>query len=863
LFVAAAGLPPAVRAAFVESSCGEDAELRDEVLSLLRCDTRPPQVEEVLGKLAGSVLGGEPLQGAALGPWLVGRELGRGGMSEVYLGTRADGRFSKTVAIKVIRPGMDTKSVIERFHAERRILAGLDHPYIARLLDGGETPRGLPYIVMDYVEGLPIDRWCQERSATVQQRCDLAAKVCDAVAYAHRNLVIHRDLKPGNILVDKDGNPRLLDFGIARLLDGGASEAEEGLRGEDHLGTAASRPFTPEYASPEQRAGLPVGTATDVYSLGAVLYELLTGARFQSNADLAGAAARLPGDLVSILRMALRTEPELRYLSIESLALDLRRYLAGRPVAAHAGSLRYRALKFVRRNRLGVSAAATALLALAGGVIVSAWEADRARHAEEAALRQSALAQKEGARARSERDRALAAEKIVDAQRAAAEAERGRANVQAATAKAVTDFLREDLLGQASPNAGVDLKVRTVLDRAAGRIEGKFKNRPVVEADIRSTMGDSYAALGLFSEAGKQYQLAWELRRRALGEKHRDTLDSLVSVAVINRLLGKLDDAERIYNRVLAAQRARFGERNQATLLTMGNLAVVYSHRSQYERSAELNRKVLAVQTELLGPEHTDTLRTMNNLAVDYSQSGKFDEAERMYRQILDIRRRVQGPAHPDTVFTMNGLAVVYARPGGNPEAAEKLYRQTLEAQRQILGPEHPNTLLTMDNLGVLLMSQPGQRQHEEAERIMRETLAGRAHSLGPAHEDTLASRLSLASVEIMEKKYREAENELRGACDTYAAAGLKVWRRHFCTGLLGASLVGEKRLDEAEPLLLDAYRGLREESASMSAASRGVVARMAGWLVRLYREQGKPDLAAQWEVASGDSKPAGGQQSP
>jgi serine/threonine protein kinase len=854
LFVAAAELPVEERRQFVESSCGGDAELLEEVLSLLRYDTRAPGLEDEISLLAQSVLTGEPLVGARLGPWLVERELGKGGMSEVYLATRADGRFAKTVAIKVIRRGMDTKTVVERFHAERRILAALDHPYIARLLDGGETPEGLPYLVMDYVEGLPIDRWCQERGASVAERCELAAKVCDAVGYAHRNLVIHRDLKPGNILVGADGTPRLLDFGIAKLLDGGAEPEvgggavpagqESSAGGPMTLGPM--RPFTPEYASPEQIAGAPVGTATDVYSLGAVLYELLTGERAAAGWE---GRALLRGDLECILKMALRPEPERRYLSVDAFALDIRRYLGGLPVAARPDSLRYRVARFAGRNRLGVAAAAAIVLALAGGVVVSRWEAERARLAQQAALRESARAKNESALAKTERDRALVAEGAADAQRNAAIAERERANTEAAKAKAVTDFLRNDLLGQANPSAGADLKVRTVLDRAAGKIEGKFTGKPLVEADIRFTIGETYEALGLYPDAQKQYRQAWELRRGPLGEKNRETLDALESVGVLYRKMGKLDEAEQIYHRVLAVQRAEFGEKDPATLLTMSSLAVVYSHQGKLKESMELDEKILPLQKQALGPEHIDTLRTMNNLGVDYSRLGRYAEAERIYRDVLAIRQRVQGPEHPNTIFTSNQLAVVYSRPGGDPEAAEKLYRETLDRQRKLLGPDHPDTLLTLDNLGLLLTHIPG--RYAAAEQMLKESAEARGRVLGPSHVDTLATRVALGGVEISEAKYTEAETDLRATCDAFDKAGLQVWQRYFCVELLGASLVAEKRLDDAEPLLLAAYRGLKEREASIPAASKQVISRTAEWLTRLYREKGDTEMTEKWKGIS------------
>ncbi len=377
LFIAVAELTPEDRRRFLEAECGGDPEILEEVLSLLRYDTRGPDIEAALGAGARGALVGEPLEGARLGPWRVERELGRGGMSVVYLAARADGQFSKQVALKVIKRGMDTAAVVERFRRERRILASLDHPYMARLLDGGTTADGLPYLVMDYVEGLPIDRWCEERELGVEKRCELIGKVCEAVAYAHRNLVIHRDLKPGNIFVGEDGNPKLLDFGIAKLLGDGA---EPGAEPETRTPIG---PLTPEYASPEQSAGGVVGTATDVYSLGVVLFELLAGSRPQQEGEKASAAAlrngkgarwarRLTGDLDTILQMALRQDVERRYLGVGRLREDLLRHLEGKPVAARKEIWRYRCAKFCRRHPVATPAVAAVVLAATAGVILIA-----------------------------------------------------------------------------------------------------------------------------------------------------------------------------------------------------------------------------------------------------------------------------------------------------------------------------------------------------------------------------------------------------------------------------------------------------------------------------------------------------------
>jgi tetratricopeptide (TPR) repeat protein/tRNA A-37 threonylcarbamoyl transferase component Bud32 len=385
LFGAAIEMAAADRLPFLERECAGNAQLLHEVLSLLTHDSGSPTLsgpDPLDHMVAGAVdiVEDHAVAGQVLGQYRIEREIGRGGMSVVYLASRADGQFDKRVAIKLLKRGMDTQAVVARLWRERRILAALDHPYIARLLDGGSTADGLPYIVMDYVEGLPADQYCIERDLSIEERCELVARVCEAVAYAHRNLVVHRDLKPSNILVAADGTPRLLDFGIAKVLGGDViSETGPETRGP-------IRPLTPEYASPEQRSMLPVGTTSDVYSLGVVLYELLTGARPRDDNEKASAAAlrngktkrwsqRLEGDLDTILRMALRPEPERRYLTMSQFGEDLRLHLSGMPVVAREETALYRWGKFLRRHRWGVAAAALIVLSLVGGLAATLWQA--------------------------------------------------------------------------------------------------------------------------------------------------------------------------------------------------------------------------------------------------------------------------------------------------------------------------------------------------------------------------------------------------------------------------------------------------------------------------------------------------------
>src|SRR5580704_1290316 len=396
LFLSAADLPPREQEQFLEQACSGDTELRQEVESLLKSDRKNGAGISAAVEGEAALVIDSPFPGERLGPWRVLQEIGRGGMGAVYLAARDDDEFQKRVAIKVVKGGMDTAEVLNRFRRERQILAHLDHPYIARLIDGGSTSHGRPFLVMEYVEGRTIDVYCREAKLDVEARCELFVKVCAAVSYAHRNLVIHRDLKPGNILVAADGSPKLLDFGVAKLLDAElASRPTHTING--------GRLLTPEYASPEQVRGHLVGTASDVYALGAILFELLTGVKAQpvdshSPAELEKAICdtevqppsscigasdarlrrRLSGDLDNIVLMAMRKEPALRYSSVDLLAQDISRHLEGRPVTARAPSASYRFGKFARRNRIWLATASLVTVSLIGGTWASVTAARQA-----------------------------------------------------------------------------------------------------------------------------------------------------------------------------------------------------------------------------------------------------------------------------------------------------------------------------------------------------------------------------------------------------------------------------------------------------------------------------------------------------
>jgi tetratricopeptide (TPR) repeat protein len=382
LFFEAADLNEPERSHFLAHACASDPDLRREVESLLATDATAGIIIEGTIQTAAYALfpsGGpaaDTMEGTRLGPWVILREIGRGGMGAVYLAARADAEFRKQVAIKLVKRGIDTDAVLQRFRHERQILAGLDHPNIAGLIDGGTSPDGRPYFVMEYVEGVPIQVFCDQGKLNIRERCRLFRKVCEPVSYAHRNLVIHRDLKPANILVTADGSPKLLDFGIARLLSQEATEHTVGVA------DSSARPFTPAYASPEQLRGEAVNTATDVYSLGAVLFHLLTGKRPILAGEIprpSTSAQTLDGDVDNIVRKATHPEPGRRYQSVDELSEDLRRYLTGRPVLAREDSLLYSTGKFIRRHRAGVSAAVVFALVVTGGLASILWQARQTR----------------------------------------------------------------------------------------------------------------------------------------------------------------------------------------------------------------------------------------------------------------------------------------------------------------------------------------------------------------------------------------------------------------------------------------------------------------------------------------------------
>jgi serine/threonine-protein kinase len=725
-------------------------------------------------------------------------------MGTVYLAARADEEFHKRVALKIIRSGADSAEVVRHFRRERQILAGLDHPNIAKLLDGGTTDDGLPYLVMEYIEGEPLIGYCDSRSLPVAERLKLFQSVCAAVQYAHRNLVVHRDIKPANILVATDGAPRLLDFGIAKLLN-------PELAGETP--TATAMVMTPEYASPEQARGARITTATDVYSLGVVLYELLTGRhpyRLASRQplDVLKAVAeqeperpstaverteertgpgdaqpicsspeslartregtpeklrrRLRGDLDNILMLALRKEPQRRYASVEALSDDVRRHLEGLPVTARKPTAAYRAGKFMRRHVAGVAASVVVLLLLVGFAAAMAVQSARV-------ARERDLAQKERATAQRERE----------------------------TAQRVSAFL-VDLFKVSDPGEarGNTITAREVLDKGSEEIGTKLKEQPEVRATFMDTIGKVYVNLGLYDKAIPLLQEALETRGRALGRENAEVAQSLNSLA---------------------------------GLLTL---------RGDYARAEVLHREALAIRRKLLGNDHSDVARSLSNLAGVLAQQGDYAGAETAQREALAIFRKVLGNQHPDVAMSLNNLAGVLDY-NGDYKGAEMLFREALGIWRKSLGNEHPHVAMGMYNLALVLYEQG---DYAAAESLHQDALNLNRKMLGDTHSDVAMSMAGLAEAQCRQQKRaeplaREALAILRSALPgghPYIAEA---------ENIVGGCVAVSHRYAEAESLLLKTYPVVQTTMGEQSPEARKALERV----VALYETWGKPAQAANY----------------
>lgn len=789
-------VPEHERRAWLEHTCHDAPDIMREVELLLQSHDmlgnflEPPEASPSSATIS-------TLAGKQIGPYRIVSVIGEGGMGTVYKAVRDYGHVQKRVAIKVVRSTLVNEGIIERFEQERETLARLQHPNIAQLLDGGTTDDGLPYVVMEYVEGVPLDKYCEDHSLDVTTRLQLFRTICGGVHYAHQNLVVHRDLKPGNILVDESGAPKLLDFGVAKILDGSHQvEASE-------MTKAGLRFITPEYASPEQLRNENITTKSDVYSLGVLLFKLLTGKRpydfgtqlpheisravleqqplkpstmvlkgsgpssaFSANSQKL--SHQLSGDLDNIILKALEKNHEKRYSSVEHLSEDIRRHLAGLPVSARSATFGYRAAKFIRRHKIGVAAATAIVLLLVGGIATALWQANKATK-------------------------------------------------EAAKAEQITAFLQEMLSSADPARSGKDVTVVQTLDRAAERVDKELGTQPEIAASVLHTMGETYLSLGQYDKAERDFRRSLTLRERVFGREHEEIATLLHSLAFLAQLRTQHAAADSLYQLAITmhkrttpnSERHLFSmlsdyctllrERHEvakalATIqealalatdatglsgreygIALSNYASALKDNGENLRADSVYRHALNIMKQELGTEHIDVAQTMNNFALVLLQEGKDDEAEDLLRQSLGIRKKILGHSHPEVALAMTNLAGMALKRGNIPEA-EQLSNDALRLYRATINPDNLRISSALVFLGRIANTRGNASQ---AESLLTEALTMRKSILPPNHYGVLGVEAELGKTRLLQKRYAEAERILMHAYNTLSTT---MGRNHSAT---------------------------------------------------------------------------------
>jgi serine/threonine protein kinase len=813
IFWQAAQLAPGdQRESFLDRTCGEDRELRQRVARLLQVQ---PQVEGFLERpfTGPAALATLPRvcegPGSVIGPYKLLEQIGEGGMGLVFMAEQLQ-PVRRRVALKLLKPGLDSHQVIARFEAERQALALMDHPHIAKIHDAGTTDAGRPYFVMELVRGVPITEFCDQRRLTPRQRLELFVSVCQAVQHAHQKGIIHRDLKPSNVLVtlhDVVAVPKVIDFGIAKATTQRLTERTLFTHFAQMVGT-------PLYMSPEQAEmnSLDVDTRSDVYALGVLLYELLTGTTpFESEtlkkvgldemrriireeepptpsqrlstleakacstvSERRGVEERrlrqlLQGELDWIVMKALEKDRDRRYESASALAADVQRYLNNEAVEACPPSAGYRLRKYWRRNRRLLVTVGIVALSLVTATAVSAWQAVEAR----------------------------------DAQHHAEAAER-QAATDADIARAVADFLQHDLLRQVGMRAqrgdgfvpARNLTVKEALDRAAGQIDQRFQDQPLVEATIRMTIAEAYYSLGQYQLSLPHVKRAVDLRMAHLGPDAPETIGGMAFLARMYRQCGRHQDSITLSKQVLEKQKARYGTDHPETLASMDELAGACDWGGEWDTSEPLFKQVLEKRQAILGPTHPDTLGTMQRLAQNYTHMDQFHESVALHEKILALRNSADDPEW--------WLLVTYAvacQGAGKLDQAEMLFHKAL-AQGDRDDSTGGSEALP---LGFLARNLLLQERYTEAEKIARESIA------------------------LYEKERPDPES------------------RFYFVSILGAALCGQKNYTEAEPLLLQGYQGMKHQEALSQEVWKRRMAEAGERVVRFYEETNQPERAREW----------------
>lgn len=876
------------RETFIETVCREYPSISTDVIEMLECieeSEREHFLQEVWsdqknillnvkGEL-NEVIKDEAYIGQKIGPYRITEIIGRGGMGTVFKASRADGEFQQEVAIKLINSGIHTDETVQRFLIEREILAGLQHPNIAHLNDGGVTDNGLPYLVMEYIKGEPIDEYCNRHRLTISERLDIFKEVCAAVQFAHNNLIVHRDLKCQNIYVTGNKYVKILDFGIAKLLD----------PGHQNLSTLETLPgqkiWTPQFAAPEQVRGEHVTVLSDIYSLGILLFKILTdtypydlegknlaemeetiknaslllpsqAVMHQTKNDEAAANRKttsvalqnsLRGDLDALVSKAIRKEPEYRYRSAEHLSEDIDRYKSGIPLLAREGTYRYRMNKFIKRHKVGLAAASAFLIVLLLFSGIYTWRITEERNI-----------------AQLERDKL---EEIVDFITGLFEAsnpvqaqgneltavdllDQGVERAETLTDRPVLQAELLSVIGSTYRGMNRPEKATPLLEKALQIQKNYWQSDHADIANTLNTLGSVYWSDKNIEEADQYLAEALEMRRRLYGNNHPEVFTSMNNYALVLKDKGEWDAAEKLYLEDLEARKKYYGDEHFKIGVSLNNLATLLQQRGKYAEAEKYFRESLTIWQKEQGQEHSDVAIALNNLGALLRESGINDEAEQLLLKSLAIREKVYGKDHLKVTYCLNNLALVYMKENRFEEAVQYANR-SLQIRQQAHNGTHYNIARTLAILGDI---ESARNRFPEAESYYLESMNMRLELYSENHIRVAASRKDLGELYLDNEMPSEAESMLRKALTAYnnyypsghiQSARLK--------GMLGSSLLMQSRFEEAESFILEEYNALQ----NIPGMHFTFIEQSLSRLVDLYDKWQKPKLAEEYrqELAS------------
>lgn len=828
LFDKASNLNAVEREVFLNQECANELELKKEILSLLdSLENTKDFLEEALTIVEQNKNNfTDPYIDKQIGNYLIDGEAGVGGMGIVYTGRRNDKEFEQKVAIKILKHGITSEYLLKRFQIERQTLANLQHQNIARLLDGGRTIDGLPYLVMEFIDGIPITDFCHQKKLSLEEKLKLFREVCTAVQYAHQNLIVHRDLKPGNILVTKDGIPKLLDFGIAKLID------EELVDNNEDLTRTGVWHLTPEYASPEQIKGEKITTASDIYSLGVLLYQILTGYQPYKISNNSPAAIskiiteeiiqkpsekvkdksrehaesnlflndkisnQLKGDLDNIVLKAMHKDPARRYVSVEQFSEDIRRHLSGLPVIAQKDTAGYRLSKFIQRHKVGFISSVGFIVFLIINLIAIIWQANIAAN------------------------------------------ERDKAKLEAQKVETVNKFLL-DMLSSVDPTEiGRDVKVYDVLRKSALGVEKGFKDQPGIEASIQKTIGKTLTSLGEYDEAKPHLLRSLLLNERVYGKQSNQASESNYELALYYHWIGELKTADSLYKKSLQIFKRNSDVSKRSLASTLNDYGILKSDFAEFDESKKMYEESLNILLENYGEKDRDVASLYNNLAIVMQAQKDLDGAEKYFHKALELNIELFGENRPEVSSNYNNLAYIYIDKGDFTRA-EEYFIKSLELKKKYYGADHSYVGFAFLNLGGLEFRIG---KINESEKYILDAIKNLKKSVNEDHIWLGLAYYWYGKILIEKSKYSEAE--------TYLRKSLTINKKNYpkdhpniisSSAELGVVSFHLGKFAEAEKLLVYGYNGVK----SLKGEKDHNTIRFLDYLVQLYQTTKSPTKLA------------------